>query len=119
MTIVRAFDTNPNKNAASQAHNQNKCWYRIGSPPPAGSKNVVFRFLSVNNIVIAPPRTGNDNNNRKEVTKTDQTYNGSLCIVIPGALILNIVVIKFIEPKIEETPDKCRLNIAKSTDGPE
>ena len=22
--------------------NQNKCWYRIGSPPPAGSKKVVF-----------------------------------------------------------------------------
>jgi hypothetical protein len=30
-----------------------------------------------------------------------------------------MVVIKFIEPRIDETPDKCRLNIAKSTEGPE
>ena len=40
------------------------------------------------------------------VTKTDQTYSGSLCIVIPGARILKIVVIKLIAPKIEAAPDK-------------
>jgi hypothetical protein len=33
--------------------NQNRCWYNIGSPPPAGSKKVVLKFLSVNNMVIA------------------------------------------------------------------
>ena len=32
--------------------NQNKCSYRIGSPPPAGSKNDVFRLRSVNNYDI-------------------------------------------------------------------
>ena len=32
-----------------------KCWYRIGSPPLAGSKNDVFR--SVSSIMIAPART--------------------------------------------------------------
>jgi len=32
--------------------NQNKCWYNIGSPPPAASKNDVLKFLSVNTIVI-------------------------------------------------------------------
>jgi hypothetical protein len=53
------------------------------------------------------------------VIKTDQTYNGILQILIPGALILKIVVIKLIEPKIEAAPDKCKLKIAKSTDGPE
>jgi len=53
------------------------------------------------------------------VIKTDQTYNGILQILIPGALILKIVVMKLIEPKIEAAPDKCKLKIAKSTDGPE
>ena len=38
---------------------------------------------------------------------------------MPGALILNIVVIKFIAPNIEEIPAKCKLNIAISTDPPE
>jgi len=30
-----------------------------------------------------------------------------------------MVVIKLIAPKIEEAPAKCKLNIAKSTEGPE
>ena len=30
-----------------------------------------------------------------------------------------MVQIKLIAPKIEEAPDKCKLNIAKSTAGPE
>jgi len=79
----------------------------------------VLKFLSVNNIVIAPPKTGKDNKSKKEVIKIDQTYKGNLCKYIPGALILKIVVIKLIEPKIEAAPDKCKLKIAKSTDGPE
>lgn len=91
----------------------------MGSPPPAGSKKVVLKFLSVNNIVIAPANTGNDKINKNAVIKTAQTNKGNLCIVIPGALILNIVVIKFIVPKIDEIPAKCKLNIAKSTDPPE
>ena len=33
--------------------------------------------------------------------------------------MLKIVVIKLIAPKIEEAPAKCKLKIAKSTDGPE
>ena len=41
---------------------------------------------------MAPANTGNDNNNKKAVTKTDQTNKGILSIVIPGALILKIVV---------------------------
>lgn len=38
---------------------------------------------------------------------------------MPGALMLKTVVIKLIEPKIDAAPDKCKLKIAKSTDGPE
>jgi hypothetical protein len=33
--------------------------------------------------------------------------------------MLIIVTIKLIAPAIEEAPDKCKLKIAKSTDGPE
>jgi hypothetical protein len=36
----------------------------------------VLKFLSVNNIVIAPARTGRDNNNKKAVINTDHTNNG-------------------------------------------
>jgi hypothetical protein len=79
----------------------------------------VLKFLSVNNIVIAPANTGNDNNNKIAVKNTDHTNKGNLCIVIPGALIFKTVVIKFMAPKIDEIPAKCKLKIAKSTLAPE
>ena len=78
----------------------------MGSPPPAGSKKVVLKFRSVNNMVIAPASTGSDNKSRNAVTRTDHTNKGNLCIVIPGPRMLKIVVIKLIEPKMDETPDK-------------
>jgi hypothetical protein len=79
----------------------------------------VLKFLSVKSIVIAPAKTGSDNNNKKAVIKTAHTIRGNRCIVIPGARMLKIVVIKLIAPKIEEAPLTCKLKIAKSTDGPE
>jgi hypothetical protein len=79
----------------------------------------VLKFLSVNSIVIAPAKTGKDNNNKKAVIKTAQTNNGVLLEVIPGHLIFIIVTIKLIAPKIEETPAICKLKIAKSTEAPE
>jgi len=99
--------------------NQNRCWYKIGSPPPAGSKKDVLKFLSVNSIVIPPANTGKDNNNKTAVISTAQTKSGKRCIVIPGALILIIVVIKFIAPSIDDIPARCKLKIAKSTEPPE
>jgi hypothetical protein len=69
--------------------------------------------------VIAPAKTGRDNNKRKAVIKTAQAKRGNWCIFIPGARILKIVVIKLIAPKIEEIPDKCKLKIAKSTEAEE
>ena len=53
------------------------------------------------------------------VINTAHTNNGILCIVIPGARIFRIVVMKFIAPNIEEIPAKCKLKIAKSTEPPE
>ena len=79
----------------------------------------MLKFLSVNSIVIDPANTGSDNISKNAVIKTAHTNRGNLCIDIPGALILKIVVIKFTVPKIEDTPAKCKLKIAKSTDPPE
>jgi len=91
----------------------------MGSPPPAGSKKLVLKFLSVSNIVIPPAKTGKDNKNNTAVIKTAHTHKSNLCIVIPGALIFKIVVIKLLAPSIELTPARCKLNIAKSTAPPE
>jgi len=70
-------------------------------------------------MVIAPAKTGKDSKSKKAVIKIDQTINGNLCMDKPGARIFKIVVIKLIAPKIEEAPAKCKLKIAKSTEGPE
>ena len=70
-------------------------------------------------MVIAPAKTGRDSNNRIAVTKIDHTNNGMLCILIPGARIFRIVVMKFAAPKIDLAPARWSLKIAKSTEGPE
>ena len=95
--------------------NQNRCWYKIGSPPPAGSKKDVLKFRSVSSIVMAPARTGSESRSRIAVSNTDQTNNGMISIVIPSARILPIVVIKFADPKILLTPAKCSEKIPRST----
>jgi hypothetical protein len=84
--------------------NQNKCWYRIGSPPPAGSKKVVFRLRSVRSIVIAPARTGRARRRRMAVRKTDQTKSGVWSQYMPGLRILITVVMKLIAPRMDEAP---------------
>lgn len=84
-----------------------------------GSKKVVLKLRSVNNIVRAAARTGKEKARRKEVISTDQTKRGTLDQVIPKVFILKIVTIKLIAPRIEETPAICKLRIPKSTAGPE
>jgi hypothetical protein len=84
--------------------NQNKCWYRIGSPPPAGSKKEVLKFRSSNSIVIPPASTGKESSRRIAVISTDHTNRGTFSMFIEGDRILMMVEIKLIAPKIEETP---------------
>lgn len=98
--------------------NQNKCWYKMGSPPPAGSKKEVFRFRSVSNIVMAPASTGKDRRRRIAVKNTDHTNKGVRSHVIPAVRILIIVVMKFTAPKIEDAPARWRLKIDRSTEAP-
>lgn len=66
----------------------------------------MFKFRSVNSIVIAPANTGNDKSSKIAVIKTDQTNKGIWSIYIPGARILMTVEIKLMAPKIEEAPAK-------------
>ena len=70
-------------------------------------------------MVIAPAKTGKDNNSKNAVIKTDHTNSGRLWKDKLFTRILKIVQIKFIAPKIDDAPDKCKLNIAKSTEPPE
>ena len=78
-----------------------------------------MKLRSVSSLVIAPASTGSDSSSRKAVIRTAQTKRGSLCLNRPGARMLKIVTIKLIAPIIDDAPDRCRLKIARSTDGPE
>jgi hypothetical protein len=99
--------------------NQKRCWNKTGSPPPAGSKNEVLKFLSVSNILIAPANTGSVISRRIAVTNIAQQNNDILCSNIPSVLMLSAVLIKLIAPNKEDTPARCSEKIAKSTDPPE
>jgi len=66
----------------------------------------VLKFLSVKTIVIPPARTGSDNSNNTAVTTTAQPNKANLCNLIPGALIFNIVVMKFIAPNKLLIPER-------------
>lgn len=70
-------------------------------------------------IVIAPARTGSVSTRRIVVIITAQTNRGIRSSRMPFERILIIVVIKLIDPRIEEAPAKWREKMARSTDGPE
>ena len=84
--------------------NQNRCWYKIGSPPPIGSKKEVLKFRSVNSIVNAAARTGSEKASKKEVISTDHANRGRFDHPIPNVFILKIVTMKLIAPRIDDTP---------------
>jgi hypothetical protein len=72
----------------------------------------VFKFRSVNNIVIAPAKTGKDKSNKMAVTNTAQANSGIRSKNIPNVRRLPRVLIKLTAPKIDETPAKCKEKIA-------
>ncbi len=53
---------------------------------------------------MAPASTGSDSSSRNTVTRSDHTNSGILCMVMPGARMLKIVVMKLMEPRIDEAP---------------
>ena len=76
----------------------------MGSPPPAGSKNVVFKLRSVRSIVIPAANTGSERRRRIAVIRIDHTNRGVWYWDMAGGFILIIVVIKLMAPRIDETP---------------
>jgi len=76
----------------------------MGSPPPAGSKNLVLKFRSVSNMVIAPASTGRERRRRMAVSRTDHTKRGISSRAMPSPRMLVMVVIKLALPKILLTP---------------
>jgi hypothetical protein len=69
----------------------------------------VLKFRSVNNIVIAPAKTGKDKRSNTAVIKTDQTKRGIESRVKEEERMFMMVVMKLMAPKIEEAPAKCKL----------
>jgi hypothetical protein len=68
--------------------------------------------------VIPPANTGKESNNSTAVTTTAHPNRANLCNLIPGALMFNIVVMKFIAPSKLLTPERCKAKMARSTLGP-
>lgn len=90
----------------------------MGSPPPAGSKKVVFKLRSVRSMVMPAARTGRERRRSTAVISTAQTNRGVWYWEIAGGFMLIIVVIKLMAPRIEEIPAKCREKMVRSTDAP-
>jgi hypothetical protein len=79
---------------------------------------VVPKLRSVSSMVMAPASTGSDSSSRNAVTSTDHTNSGILCMVMPGARMLKMVVMKLMAPRIDEAPAMCSDRMAKSIAGP-
>jgi len=90
----------------------------MGSPPPAGSKNLVLKFRSVSNMVIAPASTGSARRRSTAVSRTDQAKRGIISKDMPSPRILAMVVIKLALPRMLLTPARCSEKIPKSTAPP-
>jgi len=69
-------------------------------------------------IVIPPAKTGKDKININPATKIHQTKSGIFSIEISLPRVFHIVHIKFRLLKIDLTPARCKLKIAKSTAPP-
>jgi hypothetical protein len=81
------------------------------------SSQQIARFKA-GTIYNLPANTGKDNNSKTAVTTTAHPNKANLCNFIPGLLIFNIVVMKFIAPNKLLIPAKCKEKMAKSTLGP-
>lgn len=98
--------------------NQNRCWNRMGSPPPDGSKKDVFQLRSVSSIVIAPASTGKARISRNVVMRILHLNSGICSIFIPLGGMFMIDTMKLSDLRIDEIPAKCREKMVKSMEDP-
>jgi len=77
----------------------------MGLPPPEGSKNEVLKLRSVNNIVIAPARTGKLVTSRTAVIDIAHRSKGKRSKEISLVVREQIIVVrKLILPRMDEIP---------------
>ena len=98
--------------------NQKMCWNITGSPPPAASKKLVPKNLSVSTMVTAPAKTGITAISKNAVINHVHTNSGIFIQVIPGARILKMVTITLIAPIMDEIPIMCTENTNKPVESP-
>lgn len=67
---------------------------------------------------MPPARTGRERRRRIVVTTIDQANRGIRSAGQPFGRMFRAVVIKLIEPRMEEIPARWREKMARSTDGP-
>ncbi len=93
--------------------NQNRCCHRI-APPLAASKTCEPNRRSASNTSSAAASTGNASRIRIDVNRVFQTKIGIRNMVIPGARIPMIVVMKLTAPRMVPKPDSARPMIHRS-----
>ena len=83
-------------------------------PPWAGSKKLPPRLRSMNSRIRAAASTGMASSPSSDVTSVFHTKIGRRNIVMPGARILKIVVMKLIEPSSDAAAIRIRPTIHRS-----
>ena len=93
--------------------NQNRCCHRM-APPLAGSYTWAPNLRSISSMSMAAASTGNAISTRTLVRSTFQVKIGMRNIVMPGARIVKMVVMKLTAPRIEAIPVIAKPRIHKS-----
>ncbi len=97
--------------------NQNRCCHRI-APPLVASKTCAPNRRSASSTSSAAASTGNAIRIRIDVNSVFQTKIGIRNIVMPGARIPMMVVMKLTAPRIVPKPDSARPMIHRSAPSP-
>lgn len=97
--------------------NQKRCCHS-SAPPLAESKTCAPNFRSASSAKSAAASTGKASRTRTPVSSTFQVKIGMRNIVMPGARMQMIVVMKLTEPRIVPKPEKARPMIHMSAPMP-
>jgi len=107
--VVRIWEIIPNPGrikiyTSGWPKNQNRCWNKIGSPPPIGSKYALLKFRSRSIIVIAPAKIGRAIRSRIVVNTIDQRNRGVRSGFKYLGRMFEMVEMKLIDAMIDEAP---------------
>ncbi len=88
------------------------------APPLAGSKTCAPNLRSASSASSAAASTGNASRTRTAVSRTFHTKIGIRNMVMPGARMHRMVVMKFTEPRMVPKPERARPMIHMSPPTP-